>query len=552
MKLKIKVNSKNIVFLLFSVYFLVGLLTFKDYGISIDEEFQRSSGLYWLSYILKQIQLNELSYEVMLKFKEITGFTLVTADQVPVYGIVFDVPTALIEVIFNIERSQDYFYLRHLTNFLLFFISSIFFYKLLLNRFGNFNLSIIGTMFYILSPRIYGASFYNNKDILFLSLVTITLYFLFRCIDKINIKNIILFSIFSALCTSTRIIGIFFPISFILIILLSNFNKKEQMNNLKHISWYLFFYIFFLFIHWPYLWSSPIENFVFILNSSSKLLIENMMLFNGDYINSKFLPFWYIPTWVGISTPSLYLIFFILGYLYILKRFFLRFSNLKETADYPDFWRGKREIKDFYIFFNLSIILLYLILLNVTLYNGWRHIYFLNIFIIYIATFGLFTFFVKFRSKKSRIKINLFIGFLLLITLFKMITYHPFQNIYFNSLITNNFKNKFEVDYMGISGMQFLKKILILEKDKNIVNIGVASYLPIERSLSMLSENDSKKINVVGQEYKKADYIYTNNISEVNKNFDNKYDIPSNFNKIDELVIDGTKVYEMYKNLDKK
>tara|TARA_B100000941_G_C28262832_1_gene427469 strand:- start:79 stop:477 length:399 start_codon:yes stop_codon:yes gene_type:complete len=132
-----------------------------------------------------------------------------------------------------------------------------------------------------------------------------------------------------------------------------------------------------------------------------------------------------------------------------------------------------------------------------------------------------------------------------------MIIHHPFQNIYFSSLLTQNFKKKFEVDYMALSGANFLNRILILEKDKKLINIGVASYSPIERSLVLLDEKDAKKINIVGQEYKKAEYIYTNNISEVNKNYDDKYTIPINFKKIDELVVDGTKVFEIYKNLNK-
>ena len=44
--------SKKVTFLLFSIFFLIGAITFKDYGMSIDEEWQRFSGFYWLNYIL--------------------------------------------------------------------------------------------------------------------------------------------------------------------------------------------------------------------------------------------------------------------------------------------------------------------------------------------------------------------------------------------------------------------------------------------------------------------------------------------------------------------
>ena len=58
MKQKDKKISQKIIFLLFSTFFLVGLFTFKDYGISVDEEFQRSSGFYWLNYILNFTEFN--------------------------------------------------------------------------------------------------------------------------------------------------------------------------------------------------------------------------------------------------------------------------------------------------------------------------------------------------------------------------------------------------------------------------------------------------------------------------------------------------------------
>ena len=62
MKQKDKKISQKIIFLLFSTFFLVGLFTFKDYGISVDEEFHRSSGFYWLNYILGFITLEENGY----------------------------------------------------------------------------------------------------------------------------------------------------------------------------------------------------------------------------------------------------------------------------------------------------------------------------------------------------------------------------------------------------------------------------------------------------------------------------------------------------------
>ena len=128
-----------------------------------------------------------------------------------------------------------------------------------------------------------------------------------------------------------------------------------------------------------------------------------------------------------------------------------------------------------------------------------------------------------------------------------MVSYHPYQNIYFNSLFNNNAHKKFEVDYWGLSGRKFLEEILILEKNKKIITIGVASWLPLERSLKLLDKKDRLRIKIIGQELQNADYIYTNFISEVDKNSNDKYKIPTNFTKINEFILDNMTVYEVFK-----
>ena len=191
---KQKINLKKITFLLFLIFFFVGLFTFKDYGISIDEEYGRFAGFYWLSYILSFLPFDELKNLVDIKLNKIHGPSLLSPKDYPFYGVIFDLPVAFLEVIFQIESPKNYYYFKHFLNFLLFFISSIFFYKLLLNRFSNYYISLIGTSFFILSPRIYGSSYFNNKDIIFLSLVTMALYYCFKSFDKLNYKNLLIYS----------------------------------------------------------------------------------------------------------------------------------------------------------------------------------------------------------------------------------------------------------------------------------------------------------------------------------------------------------------------
>ena len=73
---KDKKISKNIIFFLFSIFFLIGLLTFRDYGMWGDEPFQRFSGFYWLNYVLSFTSFDELKNITALKIDQIIGFTI--------------------------------------------------------------------------------------------------------------------------------------------------------------------------------------------------------------------------------------------------------------------------------------------------------------------------------------------------------------------------------------------------------------------------------------------------------------------------------------------
>ena len=538
---------KKITYVIFLLFFFIGIYTYKDYGISVDEEFERRVGFYWLEYVLSFTTFDNFYNSALLKLNEITGFTLPTAKDNKFYGVIFNLPMAFLEVVFEINDSKEYFHLRHLFNFLLFFVSSIFFYKLLLSRFLKYNIALLGTLFFILSPRIYGDSFFNNKDIVFLSLVSIALYFCIKAIEKDNYKNLLIFSIFAAICTSSRILGIIFPISFILFYFLSFFQENK---NLKKIIFFTISYFIFLIIFWPALWENPIENFFLAFKYFSDLQGFNIkMFFNGEYISTNFLPYSYIFTWILITTPILYILLFLIGYYYIFKKLFIRFINIKEKSNYPDLWRDINEKQDLFIFFILTSVIFYLITFNVILYTGWRQIYFLNVFIIYISVYGFYKIHLNLKSKiKPNIQFGL-IGLFLIFIVYKMIVYHPYQNLYFNSVFNKNAHNKFEVDYWGLTGKKFLESVLILEKNKNQIKIGVASFIPLERSLKLLSKEERDKIIIVGQDYEKADYIYTVFISEVDINGNDKYKIPSNFTKIDEFILDNIKIYEVFKKI---
>ena len=313
-------KPKNIlVFLFFLVFLILGLFIYKDYGISVDENFHRLMGFYWLNYIAEFFPDSSISKDIGLILKNIKVSSFENINELEandfVYGIIFDVPLAFIEVLFNIQDPLNYFHTRHLFNFLTFFLSSIFFYKILVFRFIDWKWALLGTLFLILSPRIFANSFYNNKDIVFLSLFLISIFFAFKLLKDFNLLNCFNFSFFSALATSSRIIGFLIILVFIIFFLLSLLSKPEKnFKNLRYIIFLLLFYSLFTVILWPYLWLDPVNNFISAFKIHASYPRSMFLLFDSDYIKTSFLPWYYTIKWILISTPPLYIIFFFIGF----------------------------------------------------------------------------------------------------------------------------------------------------------------------------------------------------------------------------------------------
>lgn len=539
--------TKPIIYIFFLSYLLVGLFTFDDYGVNIEEHTQLFSGIYWLNYIFEFLKIDFFQDQILSYLKKFDKEVNYLPDpSYYTYGPIFDVPTAFIDILINSSNSTINFEYRHLLVFLIFYFTSIIVFKILIKRFNNFYISFFGTLLFILSPRIYGDSFHNNKDIIFLSFVVFSIYFAFKIFEKMKIKNILLFSFFAAVATSTRIMGLFLPFSLVFFLFLEKLNDKYK-TNLNHILVVVFSYLFFLYIHWPYLWKDPFSNFIDFISKSKVWIWKIGFIFNGDYIYSTSIPDSFIFTWIGISTPILNLVLFIFGFFYLGKRLLFRFISVDQLNSLKsDFWRNKREMKDYFIFFNLTVIISLLVSLSAPLVNAWRHLYFLNFFLIYISTY--FIMILTFKFKKHLNKLLLISFFLLIPSIYKIIIFHPYQSLYLNEILSHKNKNNFQIDREGLTRLESINKILLFEIGSNKkIKIANASYLPYYRIKDVISKNNQRRIEFVGQEYQLADYIYDNYVYEVDPKYNDKYNIPSNFKKVYELEINGVKMYRIFK-----
>ncbi len=203
--------KKSLIYSFFLFYFLIGCFTYDDYGVNIEEHTQLFSGIYWLNYTFEFLSIDLFKDDLLQYLKKFDD----DASYLPnpsfyTYGPIFDVPTALIDVILNTQKNAINFEYRHFLVFSIFYLTSILVFKILIRRFNNFFVSFFGTLLYVFSPRIYGDSFHNNKDIIFLSFVIFSIFFAFKIFEKKKNKEyIIIFSICSY-CNFNTYNGIIF------------------------------------------------------------------------------------------------------------------------------------------------------------------------------------------------------------------------------------------------------------------------------------------------------------------------------------------------------
>jgi hypothetical protein len=104
------------------------------------------------------------------------------------------------------------------------------------------------------------------------------------------------------------------------------------------------------------------------------------------------------------------------------------------------------------------------------------------------------------------------VGLNLIQTVYAMINIHPFENVYFNRLAGKDMqeiKNRFELDYWGLSYRQALEYILKTDSDKIIpVSAGLNNWPLIRNNLNILPPKDRKRFKEVPLQ--DAKYFITN------------------------------------------
>jgi hypothetical protein len=486
-------------------FFVLGLLVYQQYGLAWDEPLQANIGRTNWNYI---------------KNRDPKFLTFNDRYYGPAYELI------LLRLTYNADTRQMYLD-RHLYNFLFFFAGVVAFYWLAHRLFNSFWLALLASVCLMLSPRIFADSFYNSKDIPFMVVLIFAMITLLLFLDRPTWITAVLHGGMSAFLIAIRVAGIFIPlITTVFLIATWIFQPRPRKSVGIEIlagSIYLLITFSLTTLFWPILWHDPLGEFVNALNRMSQYPWIGNILYLGNLIQTDQLPWHYIPVWISISTPLLYLGCFGLGVILIVAGLFRQSVNWFEGE-------GRNNLILLTCFFGP---LLAVIILHSILYDAWRQMFFIYPAFLLIAIQGIRLGIRILRRWLQPIALYSFVAILLIVGLLDpvlfMVRNHPFENIYFNRLAGDNMvqiKQRFDLDYWGLAFKKGIDYILSTDPGNEIPiymtdppgEEYIDNFLPDKQKKRLVIEDtpDQARYFVGSYRYHPEEYSYKNKIYSVN------------------------------------
>ncbi len=434
-------NFKKITLITLGVMLLVMLWVSKDYGISGDEYTQNTYG--------------EHVYNYYATFGEDKG--ALTFKNVYNYGGFFD----LLCVAVNKVLPTDEYNTRHFITAIFGFLAIVF-AVLLAKFYKGWGAAFLTALFMFFTPRFFGESMYNPKDIPFALGMVMGVYFICRFVaafPKPSWKDALWVALSIGFAIGIRVGGLLLiPFLFVAIGIEYVFDWRKHYElfgaEIKRLAIYTIGICivgyFSGLIFWPFALESPLQNPFTALSEMSNFSVGIRMLFGDKHIMSQNVTGGYIPTWIGLTTPIIILLGMLLSpWLFVSKQY--KFHKL------------------LFLFFVALFPWLYIVYKHSPLYDGWRHLLFIYPMLVVISalTFTSAIEYVQNKSVKYVIAGLVTIG--LILPARWSIANHPNQVVYFNELAggIDGAYGYYETDYYMNSIKQAFYK---LAKEKDLYN----------------------------------------------------------------------------------
>jgi len=491
----------------FACLFVLGLVCYRDYGVTWDEFQQRATGAVSLKYVTERLAPSFLppsagSIAPLKEYKD--------RD----YGVAFELPAVALEVILGLTDEKDVYLFRHLLNFLVAFAGTYALYLMARRRFGNWRMGLLTALFLVLSPRLFAESFYNSKDIVFMAVFCIATNTMISYVLKPNVRTALPHALATAIAIDVRLMAVILPFATLSILVARLLKREVSLSRAgQTLSLYAGAACLFVLVMWPWLWADPIGNLAQAFANMAQFRWQGDVLYFGEFIRGTEIPWHYIPVWISITTPIPYLLLFLAGA-------FVTLRQIKSSG--TQLWKSDEELQDI-VYLGLFIApIAAVIVLHSVLYHGWRHLFFVYPAFLMIAIRGWHCLWTDGNS--PTIRRPLLVGataISIASTGFWMWQAHPFENVYFNMLAGRDLKNRFDLDYFGMANRKALEYIVAHDQSAQI-EVTADSFTLVFAAFKMINADDRKRLRI-SDDRTRPHYLFNNYYLQRDRD-DSKYD----------------------------
>ncbi len=545
-------KSKKPVRLLIVVFFvavlIIGLCIYDDYGISVDEPLQRQHSLINYEYV------NETLFGREIPYIKDQGFPPLKDYVYNYYNMAVQLPLVAMEDTTGFTMTtHDIFLMRHLYTFLIYFFSLILFFFLLKDLLKKEWLALVGTAMLYLFPRFFAESFYNIKDLMFIAMFIIALFCLVKVLkNRRRLGWCVLFAVVCAIATNTRFIGAMLLPALLLFMLIEDlfgrFSRNPEIQAAlclpeykgklalpRRILPYIVICAGFVLTYvaiTPASWDDPA---VYMKDTFLKFADYNDWnsgwVFAGQLVTLDTRPWYYIPVWMGITIPLFYLAMFGAGVV------FLIFGIIKKGVE------GIIKERKLLLVFALFLApLLAGMILHITIYIGWKHVYFLFIPFLIIAVYGLGMLQAKMKESKTKLGrriVPIVTAAALAVGAGRVIANHPYQNTMFN-LAGIFVADQYDRDYWALTYRDMI--VHLLDTNEGVIKVNSGTLPSITENI--LTDEQKKRVEFMDPGlYGATDYVLYNFRYDAG----NDYALPG-FTEVYAIWQDGYKIGTVLKN----
>ena len=477
----------------FAALLLLGLLCFRDYGVSWDEETLRTNGMVSAKYVA-----GKLAPAWTARQPKFAHLPALAGHRDADHGVLFELPVLAAARLLGVADSRVYYLLRHFSVFLVFLVGTAALYGLGRYRLGSWRGGLLVSAALVLSPRFFAEAFYNAGDIVFMALFTLGVLTLVRLLHRPTPGRAIVHGLATAAAVDTRILGgLLVAFTLGMMVLELGFGASEAGGRprwkalLRAVAVYLPVAAVATVAGWPYLWEAPGPRLLYVLQRLSSYPWNGQVLYLGRSVAAQQLPWHYAPVWIFITTPLAYTGAFVVGAGGALA------ALLRRGGAH---WRTFAGRLDALLLAWLAVPLLLVIGLHSVIYDGWRHLYFVYPALLLLAGRGAQAVWrARLRSPQRRRVVGALAavtGLSVAVVVVQMVAVHPQQQVYFSCLPPAAAERLFERDYWGLSYRQGLEWIAGHDPAAHLAVAGQSNGL-IEKNLALVVPRDRARFRLV-------------------------------------------------------